>query len=274
MLSKAERELIYCQAYLPEHLSDYVVAISGTEPCLFRNYLYFVSKKHLIFIGYPLQTDSDPAAQIYDTICADVQPSTVAVIAPEIWLPADEYTKESTDSYYRLDLPLAKVDSSVAYMVRRAQKELQISRSHFEKKHKRIIKSFVSSHQLTREQKYIFKQIPRYLKTCNCAILLEAKKDDDVVAFSILDIGSADYAYYLFNFRSNKINIPGASDLLLSEMVALAKDEGKKAINLGLGINDGILHFKEKWGGVPFLPYTSVLVHREPITLGGLAKKL
>ena len=274
MLSKEERELIYFHAYLPEHLPDYVVAISGTEPFLFRNFLYFVAKKHLIFIGYPLQSDSDPAAQIYDTICTDVQPSTVAVIAPEIWLPADDFTKESTDSYYRLDLPLAKVDSSVAYMVRRAQKELQISQSHFGKKHKRIIKRFISSHQLTREQKYIFKQIPRYLKTCDSAILLEAKKDDDVAAFSILDIGSADYAYYLFNFRSNKINIPGASDLLFNEMVALAHDEGKKAINLGLGINDGILHFKEKWGGVAFQPYNSALVHREPIALGGLAKKL
>ena len=252
MLNKEEHELIYRQAYLPEQLPDYVVAVSGAEPFLYRNYLYFIGKKHLIFIGYPLQTDSDPAAQVYDSVCEDFQPFTVAVIAPEIWLSPDQYEEQATDSYYRLDLPLAQVDPAVAYMVRRAQRELRISRGHFGKEHKRIIKRFLSSRQLTREQKNLFKQIPRYLKTCASAILFEAKKADDLVAFSILDIGSADYAFYLFNFRSSKINVPGASDLILSEMVNLAYAEGKKAINLGLGINKGILRFKEKWGGCVF----------------------
>jgi len=57
-------------------------------------------------------------------------------------------------------------------------------------------------------------------------------------------------------------------------MVNLAQSEGKKTINLGLGINKGIRQFKEKWGGVPFLPYASALVHRGPVDLGRLAKKL
>ena len=70
------------------------------------------------------------------------------------------------------------------------------------------------------------------------------------------------------------MHVPGASDLLLREMVNLAHAEGKKTINLGLGINTGIRRFKEKWGGVPFLPYTSAIVHRNPLDLGRLAKKL
>jgi hypothetical protein len=58
-------------------------------------------------------------------------------------------------------------------------------------------------------------------------------------------------------------------------MVRLAQSEGKAAINLGLGINDGIRRFKEKWGGVPFLPYQSAFVHRKPsLGLGKLADKL
>ena len=274
MLNDEERERIYRRAYLPEHLPDYVEAVSGAKPFLYRNYLYFLGQKHLIYIGYPLQTDSDPPARIYDSVCQRFQPSTMAVIAPEIWLDSEQYEKRSTDSYYRLDLPLAHVDSAVAYMIRRAQRELQITRGHFGKEHKRIIKEFLSTHQLTREQKHVFKQIPRYLKTSTSAILLEAKKRADLVAFSIVDIGSADYAFYLFNFSSSKINVPGASDLLFHEMVNLAHGEGKKAINLGLGINDGIIRFKEKWGGVPFLRYTSALVRRERFVLGGLAKKL
>jgi len=274
MLNDEERERIYWHAYLPEHLPDYVGAVSGAEPFLHHNYLYFLGKKHLIFNGYPLKHDSDPPALVYDFVCKRFQPSTAAVISPEIWLPTDKYEKQSTDSYYCLDLPPAQVDSGVAYMVRRARRELQVSRGHFVKEHRKILKGFLSTHQLTREQKHLFKQIPQYLKSSTSAILLEARKNIDLVAYSILDIGSADYAFYLFNFRSRKVNVPGASDLLFSEMVSLAHAEGKKTINLGLGINDGIRRFKEKWGGVPFLAYASALVHREPVALGGLVKKL
>ena len=48
----------------------------------------------------------------------------------------------------------------------------------------------------------------------------------------------------------------------------------KKAVNLGLGINSGIRRFKEKWGGAPFLKYSSVFVDKREVDLGRLAKKL
>jgi hypothetical protein len=57
-------------------------------------------------------------------------------------------------------------------------------------------------------------------------------------------------------------------------MVNLAQTEGKKAVNLGLGVNSGIRRFKEKWGGVPFLNYSSALVDKREVDLGKLAKKL
>jgi hypothetical protein len=37
--------------------------------------------------------------------------------------------------------------------------------------------------------------------------------------------------------------------------------EGKKYINLGLGINQGVSFFKEKWGGAVFLPHAFCLYH-------------
>ena len=75
-------------------------------------------------------------------------------------------------------------------------------------------------------------------------------------------------------FRSGKINVPGASDLLFYEMVNLAHTAGKKAVNLGLGINAGIRRFKEKWGGAPFLDYSSGLVDKREVNIESLAKKL
>ena len=65
----------------------------------------------------------------------------------------------------------------------------------------------------------------------------------------------------MFNFRSESRYIPGASDLLLSSVIQQAIGEGKKYINLGLGINAGVTFFKEKWGGVAFLPHAFCLYH-------------
>ena len=64
---------------------------------------------------------------------------------------------------------------------------------------------------------------------------------------------------YMFNFSSKDRSTPGASDLLLSEIINHARTEQKKYINLGLGINSGVTFFKTKWGGIPFLPYTFCL---------------
>jgi hypothetical protein len=61
----------------------------------------------------------------------------------------------------------------------------------------------------------------------------------------------------MFNFTSRDRYIPGASDLLLYEMLRSSEEEKKKFINLGLGINPGVTFFKKKWGGAPFYPYFS-----------------
>ena len=274
MLNDQERQWIYRHAYLPEHLAGYVAAVSGTEPFLDHNYLYFLGQKHLIFIGYPLAHHTDSPARIYDVICERFRPTTVAVIAATIWLPAEQTEQQASDNYYRLDLPLKQIDAAVAYMLRRARRELQVTRGIFGKPHKKMIKAFMAGQRFSRRQKYIFNHISQYLKASDSAVLFEARWEKELVAFNILDLGAADYAFYLFSFRSRKLNIPGASDLLFHEMVNLAQAEGKKAVNLGLGINAGIRRFKEKWGGRPFLNYSSVMVDNRKIDLGSLAKKL
>jgi hypothetical protein len=38
-------------------------------------------------------------------------------------------------------------------------------------------------------------------------------------------------------------------------VIRTAQEQGKRFLNLGLGINAGVRHFKEKWGGTPFLNY-------------------
>ena len=164
--------------------------------------------------------------------------------------------------------------ADVAYMVRRAAKELAFHKGKFGKEHRKLVKAFMKAQDLTQEQLHIFKHIQDYLKRSTSAHLLEVRKENALAAFSVVDTGAADYAFYMFSFRSSKINVPGASDLLFHEMVKLAEDEGKKAINLGLGVHTGIRRFKEKWGGVPFIAYNSVLLRRGAVELGDIAKKL
>jgi hypothetical protein len=198
----------------------------------------------------------------------------VAVIASAIWLPAEQYEQQASDSYYGLDLPLTPPDAAVAYMLRRAQRDLQVTHGSFGKEHRKIIKAFLAGYSFNRRQIYLFKHIAQYLKASDSTVLLEARREKELVAFNIVDLGAADYAFYLFSFRSSKINVPGASDLLFHEMLKLAHAEGKKAVNLGLGVNAGIRRFKEKWGGTPFLKYSSVLIDKREIDIGRLARKL
>jgi len=274
MLNPEELQRVYQQGYLPEHLPDYVEAISGAESHLIENHLCYVRKNHLLFVGYPFGGDHGHNRLAYQAACNRFQPSTAAIIAPEIWELTDPFEEQPVDVYYRLNLPAGPPASGVTYMVRRAQKELGVYNGQFGKEHKKLIKDFIGGHTLSSAQKYVFKNIQRYVARSANGRLLEARKKGRLAAFTIVDLGSANSAYYLFNFRSARVPVPGASDLLFSEMVNLAQTEGKKTINLGLGINPGIRRFKDKWGGMPFLPYASALVHRDSMDFGTLAHKL
>ena len=274
MLTSEERNLIYQRAYLPEHLIDYVESISGAEAYLCYDHLCFTTGNHLIFIGYPLGTQSN-TQRAYEFMCDRFQPVTVAVIAPQLWFPSDTCQNWSEDAYYQLVLPVPHFHPDVAYMVRRATRELQVVQGKFGREHQKLVEEFLSGHELTQEQRLIFKRMPRYLLRSETARLLEARlQNGTLVAFTIMDLGAAEYAFYLFNFRSTKEKVPGASDLLFHKMVCLAQEDGKTAINLGLGIHTGVRHFKEKWGATLFLPYTSCLLQRQPAQIKGLLDKL
>ena len=275
MLNSNEHNRIYQQAYVPEQIPDYVAAISGSKPYLFQDYLCYFHKKHLIFIGYPLGKKPVEISQVYRAACRRFNPHTITLVAEEIFLAPESYEAQPADRYYRLNLPLKSLNPDVAYMVRRAQKELKIMVGQFGREHKKMIKDFIGRQDLTDQQIHIFKHVQNYMKRSKTAHLLEARKSDRLVAFSIVDMGSARYAFYQFNFRSAKIAVPGASDLLLSEMVQLAQSEGKEDINLGLGVHTGIRRFKKKWGGEPFLKHHSAFIQRMPgPDIRKLSKKL
>ena len=274
MLTSEERDLVYQRAYLPEHLVDYVKSISGAEAYIHDDHLCFTARNHLIFIGYPLKAESN-TPQVYESACNRFQPATVAIIAPQLWFPPYTCQNWCEDAYYHLALPVPHIPPDVAYMVRRAARELQVLQGKFGREHQKLVKEFLAGHELTEEQRLIFEGMPHYLARSETARLLEARHQNGaLVAFTVMDLGAAKYAFYLFNFCSTRQKVPGASDLLFHKMLCLAQEEGKAAINLGLGIHPGIRHFKEKWGAAPFLPCTSCLLHRQPVQIRTLLDKL
>ncbi|MGD8993405.1 MAG: hypothetical protein PVI00_18240 [Desulfobacterales bacterium] len=275
MLKRKESDHIYQHAYVPEHLTEYVRAVSGGAPHYFQDYLCYLQRNHLLFIGYPLADNPAKLSRVYPAVCDWFNPHSITLVADDLsGLPEGEET-QAADRYYRLDLPLKSLNPEVAYMVRRAQRELKVEVGQFGREHNKIIKNFVRRRDLGAAQIYIFKNVAAYMKRSTSTCLLEARRSGRLVAFSIVDLGSAQHAFYQFNFRSAKVSVPGASDYLFYEMVRLAQSKGKRAINLGLGVHPGIQRFKEKWGGKAFLEHRSVFIQRQQkADIGKLSKKL
>jgi len=142
-------------------------------------------------------------------------------------------------------------------MLSRAGRELSVGRSRdFSKEHQKLTKDFLKSHPVDEATGSIFKKIGEYLSSSTTAWVFDARnKKEELVAFDIAEYKPRNYAIYMFNFSSEARYVPGASDLLLSEVIKQGKTEEKKYINLGLGINPGVTFFKKKWGGLIFLPY-------------------
>jgi hypothetical protein len=130
--------------------------------------------------------------------------------------------------------------------------------------HLGLIRAFYESRQIDQDTRTIFQRIPAYLEASNTAAVFSARaQDGSLAAFDIADFWANHYAFYMFNFRSPLYPLPGVSDLLLHEIIAEARLQGKTRINLGLGINAGVTFFKTKWGARPFLPHESVLYRRK-----------
>ncbi|MFH1774174.1 MAG: hypothetical protein ABH874_04350 [Methanobacteriota archaeon] len=234
---------------------SYVVPISKLEPFLISNYLCYFGKNQLVFIGYPLGIDFDERI-LEKTLKEAVEkfkPENVAVIAPE--LPSVEEVIVESDEYFLLDLRSLKISKKLRNALARASKDLVVERGKIAEEHHKLIQELLKMRSTDERTKYIFENIPAYTSSSPTAIVLDARdKNRSLAAFSVIDF-SRDYAFYMFSFISRENYVPGASDLLFNEFVKMAQEKGKKYINMGLGINEGVRKFKEKWGGRPFLDY-------------------
>ncbi len=259
MISAPEAAFIAAHAHVPEHLLGYVHAIAQAEPHLIGRYLCFFGEDALIFNGYPLGSSFDETAltRAVESAVARFQPRQVALVAPAIPKGVASGLPRERDYYYRLDLSRVRCGAKLRNMLRRASRELDVECGRdIREEHVRLVSEFLTARPVGGEIRYIFERIPAYVSGVSSARVFSARdRAGLLVAFDVADFGAREYAFYQFNFRSRKRYVPGASDLLLREVITAAREDGKAFINLGLGISRGVISFKEKWGGVPFLPY-------------------
>jgi hypothetical protein len=265
MITVSQQRYIEDYAYVPEHLSHYVTAVSQTEPFFIDDFLIHVKKDHFIFVGYPLKEPwgEKQMVRVLENAIQRFKPKNVALTAPAIPSSLKNCVHPPPDHYYRLDLSSISISQKLRNMLKRADRELSVERSNtFDEEHRKMIVEFLKTHPVDEAAGFIFNRINEYLSSSPAARVFDARnKRDELVAFDVAEFTPKDYALYMFNFGSDARYVPGASDLLLSKVIQQAKTEKKKYINLGLGINPGVTFFKEKWGGVAFLPYASCLYH-------------
>ena len=265
MITGSQQTYIEEHAYVPEHIPHYVTAVTQADPFLFGDFLTYVKKDHLIFVGYPLKENCDERqmAKVLDDAIKRFKPRDVAVTGPVIPSSISESVRPPSDSYYRLDLSTVSIPPKVRNMLSRAGRELAVKKSRcFDEEHERMVDDFLKVQPVEEATRFIFKRIMGYISSSNTAWVFDARNErEELVAFDVAEFKPRHYVLYMFNFSSGGFYVPGASDLLLSEVIKQGKTERKKYVNLGLGINPGVTFFKKKWGGVAFLPYASCLYH-------------
>ncbi len=265
MITEAERGYIEENAYLPEHIPQYVTAISQTEPTLFGDYIVHAKRDHFIFVGYPFKEpfNEKQMGKAFEDAMKRLKPESVALIAPTITSDINGCDHPPSDHYYRLDFSALSISQKLRNMLTRASRELSVEKTRtFGRDHEKMVGDFLKTHPVDKGTQSIFKRICNYVSSSSTAWIFNVRNQPGgLVAFDIGEFGAKQYALYMFNFSSDPLYVPGASDLLLSSMIQYSREEGKRYINLGLGINPGVAFFKKKWGGVAFLPYASCLYH-------------
>ena len=260
MITPEDEEYVLTAAYVPEHIVSLMGLISKGEPFLIEDHLGFVKDNWLILVGYPLDGNffQERCERILKQAVETFRPEYLWFIGPEI--PAsllDSCKERETDRYYRLDLEQLKLKSSLQRAADKASKELTVERAHsISKEHEALIVELLKREKLPPRVREFYRAMPDYVAHSSSSCVLNARdKRGKLCAFFVVELAAKKFATYVLGSYSKKHYVPHASDLLFLEMIKLTYEHGKNIINLGLGVNQGIRRFKEKWGGIPFLNY-------------------
>lgn len=260
MISLEEELYILSKAYVPEHTVSLMAPISKGEPYLIDGYLCFSKDDWMILIGYPLDHDftTEGFQRALDDAVKRLRPECIRLVASELHPSLTQLCQErESDYYYKLELNRLEIKNDLMRLIRRASRDLSVKRGReILNEHKELILEFIERENPNPRIRELFLSLQEYVPCSKTSIVLNARdKKQNLSSFYIVELAAKEFATYVVGCHSKKNYTPGLSDLLFFEMINLAKEHGKNYIHLGLGVNEGIRRFKEKWGGIPFLKY-------------------
>ena len=276
MLTPEQESYILTHAYVPEHIVELMTSVSGGEPFLIDDYFCCCKDDWIIFIGYPLQHELvlDQFELVLESVKKKFGTGRISLITPE--LPrrlAERCREEDSDTYYTLNTRHPVISSAVKRNLRKAGRLLTVERAvHMGDAHFQLMHEFMERAAPPLRIKELFFKMPQYVASARDACVLNAwDSTQTLAAFYVVDLAARNFASFIIGCYSKKNYILGASDLLLFELVKISSEYGKDYIHLGLGVNNGIRRFKEKWGAKPTLNYKMCeLVPRKPLILEAL----
>lgn len=238
---------------VPEHSLALMHAMSHGQPVKFGEYLFFHASDWLMAIGYPLKGrfDKNEFFNAVTEAAKNLHPASFFAIAPSM---PDEFKPNiiESDRYYVLAAN-APIPSKLKNPVAKAAQLLDVSiTNEFSGGHRKLWREFTQSRNMNARVEGLYAQTPSAMRLAgNALVLLNASdKAGNLVASLLLDTSPKDFISYIIGAHSTTYAVPHATDLLFAHMLHLAREQGKRYIHLGLGVNTGILRFKRKWGAV------------------------
>ncbi len=260
MISPDDEQYIWQMAYLPEQVVPLMTGLSGAEPFLRHDHLFFVAEDWMIFIGYPLGGEfrGETFSRILEEGEKEFRPATTWFIAPRIPESLrDRVRDREADDYYRLDLPSPALKRSLEREVEKARRSLRVEKNRvWSREHDSLTREFLEKENLNPRVRELYLRMDRVLAHSETSLILSARDSSGhLAAFFVLELGAKKFLTYVVGCYSQSRYLPYASDLLFHQMIGLAREGEKEYIHLGLGVNEGIRRFKKKWGGTPYLRY-------------------
>lgn len=243
---------------VPEHSLPLMRAMSGATPLLAGQYLFYHRDSWLIAIGYPLkgifrEEEFEAALAAAERQCG---PEEIHAILPAA-LPGEENAVIETDRYHVLPAD-APVPARLRGPLERLDLEISESVS-FTAAHRRLWAEFLQRNLASMPDRVaeLYAKTPEAMQNAEgCLRLLDARdQEGNIVASLLLDHAPGNFTSYILGAHSRRHYVPHAADLLFAVMLANARAQGKRFIHLGLGVNEGILRFKQKWGARPSWPF-------------------
>jgi hypothetical protein len=258
MIGPDRLDRVSADAVVPEQVIPYVRSVAESRPLLLDTCVGYESEGHFVLIGYPLHDprDSEAMSRAVDMALKTPGLRKITVIGPSRPPQAPEKIRSSQDGYYVLPIPAPPSAAKLKNLLRRANRELTIEHSRcFDNDHQKQVDRYLSERTLTAGTRYIFQQIPRYIRASPGSLMVSARTaSGQLAAFAVGEYASLHTAFFMFCFRDPSLAPPGSADLVFSELLEEAARRGQSSMNLGLGVNEGIRFFKRKWGAQFFLP--------------------